>query len=83
MLFLSLLGCSNLFGGHDGLAVLKRVNADAVSRLRPGGYLLCEFGYGQDLEIEAIVKSTSGLMLRELRRDLQGIARTAVVQRTA
>ena len=46
----------------------------AVHYLRPGGYLLCEFGLGQDERVESLVADTSNLRLIELRRDLQGIA---------
>ena len=70
-----------LFGGGDGLTVIGRLVRDAPPLLRPGGYLIFEFGYGQDLEIEALVTSSASLTLLEFKRDLQGIARTAVCQR--
>jgi release factor glutamine methyltransferase len=70
-----------LFGGVDGLSLLTRLVAQAPSRLRPGGYLVFEFGLGQDVEIEGLLKASPGLRLLALRRDLQGIARTAVAQR--
>lgn len=69
-----------LFGGTDGLDLIRRVVQQAVARLKTNGYLLCEFGLGQEIEVEHIV-ATSGLTLVGLRRDLQGIARTAVVRR--
>jgi release factor glutamine methyltransferase len=72
-----------LFGGDDGLDVLRRVAAQSAARLKPGGYLICEFGYGQEIEIEALIAATPGLALVELRRDLQGIARIVVVRRPA
>ena len=40
-----------LFGGADGLGIVARLVADAGRHLRPGGYLLFEFGYGQDEEV--------------------------------
>ena len=49
--------------------------------LRPGGYLLFEFGLGQDERVESLIAGTDSLRLIELRRDLQGIARTAVAER--
>ena len=52
-----------------------------VAHLRPGGYLLFEFGYGQDEEVESLVAAIGSLTLLEFRRDLQGIARTAIVRR--
>jgi release factor glutamine methyltransferase len=70
-----------LFGGTDGFNLVERLVRGAAIQLRPGGFLLFEFGLGQDERIEALIAGTEGLRLRELRRDLQGIARTAVVER--
>jgi len=70
-----------LFGGIEGLAVIERIVRDAPPRLRPGGHLVFEFGYGQDVEIEDLINSSPNLTLLELKRDLQGIARTAVCRR--
>lgn len=71
-----------LFGGCDGLGIIPRLVEQAAARLRPGGYLLFEFGFGQDEDIESLIENAAGLTLLDLRRDLQGIARTAVVQRS-
>jgi len=70
-----------LFGGADGFHIVERLVQGASVHLRPGGYLLFEFGLGQDERIESLIEGTDNLGLRELRRDLQGIARTAVVER--
>jgi release factor glutamine methyltransferase len=70
-----------LFGGADGVAIVERLIDTAPDRLRRGGYLLFEFGFGQDEEIEGLVARRADLELVELRRDLQGIARTAVARR--
>jgi release factor glutamine methyltransferase len=70
-----------LFGGADGFHIVERLVQGASVYLRPGGYLLFEFGLGQDERIESLIADTDNLGLRELRRDLQGIARTAVVER--
>jgi release factor glutamine methyltransferase len=70
-----------LYGGTDGLHVLERLVEGAATHLRPGGHLLFEFGFGQDERVESLVDRTGGLRLVGLRRDLQGIARTAVVER--
>ncbi|HKF65069.1 MAG TPA: peptide chain release factor N(5)-glutamine methyltransferase [Vicinamibacterales bacterium] len=70
-----------LFGGIEGLAVIERIVDDAPPLLRPGGHLVFEFGYGQDVEIEDLINSSPNLTLLELKRDLQGIARTAVCRR--
>jgi len=71
-----------LFGGFDGLGLITRLVAEAPSRLRSGGYLVFEFGLGQDVEIEGLLTAAPDLTLVDLRRDLQGIARTAVARRT-
>jgi release factor glutamine methyltransferase len=70
-----------LFGGAKGLVTISRLVRKAPELLRPGGYLIFEFGYGQDVEIEALVESSANLTLLDLKRDLQGIARTAVTRR--
>jgi len=71
-----------LYAGPDGLDAIERLIADAPSRLRSGGHLVFEFGCGQDVAIEQLVDGRASLTLIELRRDLQGIARTAVARRT-
>jgi release factor glutamine methyltransferase len=71
-----------LFGGVDGLTLVTRLVAAAPAHLRAGGYLIFEFGLGQDVEVEDLVAESPDLALTGLRRDLQGIARTAIAQRT-
>jgi release factor glutamine methyltransferase len=70
-----------LFGGADGLALVARLIATAPARLRSGGYLIFEFGLGQDVEVEHLLERSAELTLVGLRRDLQGIARTAIARR--
>jgi release factor glutamine methyltransferase len=70
-----------LFGGSEGFDLVTRLVAEAPSRLRPGGFLVFEFGLGQDVEVEDLLDREPDLTLLELRRDLQGIARTAIAQR--
>jgi release factor glutamine methyltransferase len=71
-----------LFGGADGLHLIERLINQVPARLREGGHVAFEFGCGQDEDIERMVAAVSGLELLELRRDIQGIARTAVARRT-
>ena len=71
-----------LFGGIDGLTLVTRLVAAVPGRLRTGGYLIFEFGLGQDVEIENLIEASAELRLVDLRRDLQGIARTAIARRT-
>jgi methylase of polypeptide subunit release factors len=53
----------------------------AVSRLRPGGWLVMEIGAGQDVAFTEVVACQSGLSLIEIRKDLQGIPRAAMIRR--
>lgn len=71
-----------LFGGDDGIQLVDRLVRDAPPLLRPGGYLMFEFGLGQEVEVEALVRRSRALTLLDLKRDLQGIARTAIARRT-
>ena len=64
-----------------GLEIIRRLVDRAPTRLRVGGYLIFEFGFGQDEAIESLIGNTAGLRLLELRRDLQGIPRTAIAER--
>jgi len=70
-----------LFGGPEGLDVTRRLVADAPAFLRSGGHLIFEFGLGQDVEIECLIGTIPALRLIDMRRDLQGIARTAIARR--
>ena len=71
-----------LFGGEDGLGLVARLIAAAPDHLRAGGYLVFEFGLGQEVEVEHLIEASPALTLVGLRRDLQGIARTAIARRT-
>lgn len=67
-----------LFGGADGLTLIRRFVPQAAERLRPGGTLMFEFAYGQDVEIEELIAAQAELRFDRLRPDLQGIPRTAI-----
>jgi release factor glutamine methyltransferase len=70
-----------LFAGDDGLAAIRRVLAESVLRLNPHGWLVFEFGFGQEPAIVQLVGATPGLRLHEIRKDLQGIPRAAIAVR--
>ena len=72
-----------LFGGPQGLDLIERLVGQAAARLEPGGHLIFEFGFGQDVEVEDFIAGARHLRLIELRRDLQGIARLAVASRSS
>ena len=70
-----------LFGGTSGLRDLEAVLETAIAKLRPHGWLIMEFGFGQDEDVEKLVAARPSLRLDRIRQDLQGIPRTAIIQR--
>lgn len=70
-----------LFAGTDGLDVIRVLLPQAAARLRPGGSLAFEFGYGQQDAVRGLISATPGLYVDEIRNDLQGIPRTALARR--
>jgi release factor glutamine methyltransferase len=70
-----------LFGGNQGLDAIGGVLDAAARALVPGGWLLMEFGYGQDDDVAALVERRHMLRLERVRSDLQGIPRTAIIRR--
>jgi len=70
-----------LSGGIDGLDVVRRLVPDAAAVLRPGGWLLFEFGFGQAGGVRAIIAAEPRLELVAIREDLAGIPRIAVARR--
>jgi release factor glutamine methyltransferase len=71
-----------LFGGASGIELVAQVVEQASPRLRPGGFLMFEFGFGQDVAVEELIASVPALTMMGVRRDLQGIARTAIARKT-
>ncbi len=64
----------------DGLSFYRRLLIETASRLEPGGFFICELGYGQAAAVTAIVSPEIWESPR-LLDDLQGIPRTMVVRR--
>lgn len=71
-----------VFGGADGLDGLRSVVQAAAQRLRPGGWLVMEFGCGQDDCVRDLVNGISGIEIVKIRHDLQDIPRTVICQRS-
>ena len=71
-----------LFGGKDGLGLIARLVRQAPAHIRSGGYLVFEFGYGHDVEIEGLIQASPDLTLMDMRKDLQGISRIAITLRS-
>ena len=70
-----------LFGGPSGLRDLEAVLDTATGRLRPSGWLVMEFGYGQEDDVRRLVSARPALQLERVRADLPGIPRTAIIER--
>lgn len=69
-----------LFGGDDGLEILHRLLATAGAHLSPDGRLITEFGDGQEADVRRIAESL-GWHVLNVRNDLQGLARVALLRR--
>jgi len=54
----------------------------AVRTLVSGGWLVMEFGFGQEDDVRHLVAARPALRMDRVRADLQGIPRTAVIQRS-
>jgi release factor glutamine methyltransferase len=61
-----------LYGGEDGLDNYRRLAEDARRVLAPGGWLVCELGFGQS---EAVAALLNGFEAVEIAPDLAGIPR--------
>ena len=70
-----------LFGGREGLRDIAGVLDTAAEKLTPGGWLVMEFGYGQEESVAMLVDARPALRLDHVRADLQDIPRTAIIQR--
>jgi release factor glutamine methyltransferase len=70
-----------LFGGANGLRDLAGVLEATVAKLRLGGWLVMEFGFGQEDDVRGLVERHDDLRLDRVVADLQGLPRTAVITR--
>ncbi len=70
-----------LFAGADGLRHIEGVLDAAVAKVRPGGWFVMEFGFGQEDDVRELAGKRPALRVDHLRADLQGLARTAIIQR--
>jgi release factor glutamine methyltransferase len=71
-----------LFGGESGLRDIEGVLDTAIVKLRPKAWLVMEFGFGQEDEVRDLVANRAALRLDRFRADLQGLARTAIIQKS-
>jgi release factor glutamine methyltransferase len=71
---------SALDGGVTGLAVIRRVVAEAPRYLEDGGWLLMEMGADQRAAVEQLARA-AGFSSVSVRTDYAGLPRALVVQR--
>ena len=71
---------SALYGGPDGLDVIRRLVGNARQHLAAGGWLIIEFGFGQEAAVRQVAQE-AGWNVARIRSDLQGIPRVAVLRR--
>ena len=64
----------------DGLSLYRRLLNESPSRLKPGGYLICELGHTQSEAVSAMADSQVWEASR-LLDDLQAIPRTLVLRK--
>jgi len=69
-----------LFGGSDGLDVIRALLPAAYAALRSDGWLIMEIGQGQEPAVRALVDD-AGLVWVETRQDLAGVPRVIVARR--
>ncbi len=71
-----------LFGGEDGLGVIRRLVADARRVLKPGGWLLAEIGFGTREAVAALFDE-SQWQRPDFLPDLAGIDRVIATRAQA
>ena len=69
-----------LYAGQDGLTVIRRLLSLASRCLAEDGWLVVEFGFGQEGAVRAAA-AEAGWAVARVRADLQGIPRVAVLRR--
>jgi len=69
-----------LFGGESGLGAIAATLDAAVRTLARGGWLVMEFGFGQEEDVRRLVAERPALRLDHVRADLQQIPRVVVVE---
>ena len=70
-----------LFGGPDGLAVLRSLVAEGGAHVMPGGLLALEVGAGQAGLVVAELEAAGGYDEVRVRRDLAGRERVVLARR--
>ncbi len=70
-------------GGPYGVTIHQRVAREAHDVLRPGGWLVCEFGAGQDKQLVRVFERAGGYDQVEFVNDSSGTPRVVAARRGA
>jgi release factor glutamine methyltransferase len=70
-------------GGPYGVTIHQRVAREAHRVLRPGGWLVCELGVGQEKQIQHVFARAGGYDTVEFVNDPQGAPRVVAARRGA
>jgi release factor glutamine methyltransferase len=68
-------------GGPYGISIYQRVIRDAVAFLKPGGWLLFEFGEGQDRQAASLISRTKAYQPVTYATNEAGKPRVAIVRK--
>lgn len=68
-------------GGPYGISIHQRLIRDAVDFLKPGGWLLFEFGQGQDRQVAALIARAKSYEPVTFARDEAGTPRVALLRK--
>lgn len=68
-------------GGFYGLSIHQRVMRDALAFLKAGGWLLMEFGLGQDRQLRALFARSKGYSNVHFALDMGGQPRVVLARR--
>lgn len=70
-------------GGPYGISILQRLVREALDFLKPGGWLLFEFGEGQHRQVAALVSRARAYEAVVFAEDGEGRPRVAIARRLA
>jgi release factor glutamine methyltransferase len=68
-------------GGPYGISIHQRLIRDAVDVLKPGGWLLFEFGQGQDRQVAALIARAKAYEPVTFAKDEGGMPRVALLRK--
>lgn len=68
-------------GGPYGISIHQRLIRDAIDFLKPGGWLLFEFGQGQDRQVTALIARAKAYEPVTFAKDEVGMPRVALLRK--